>query len=105
MSVYKKSSSLVISRVRVILATGLLLTGNASAANLLTNGSFESGLAPWTFTLGSGVQGVQFQDGSTHDDGNWSEAVQAWSPISAVPWGERLSQSGISLSAGQLVTV
>src|SRR6202000_1778862 len=101
---YKKNS-LVVSGVRVILATGLLVAGDASAANLLTNGSFESGLAPWTFTLGSGVQGVQYQDGTTHDDGNWSEAIQAWSPTSAVLWGARLSQGGISLSAGQLVTV
>jgi Carbohydrate binding domain/Glycosyl hydrolase family 26 len=102
---YKKDFSLVNSGVWIILATGLLAAGDASAANLLTNGSFESGLAPWTFTLGSGVQGTQYQDGTTHDDGNWSEAIQAWSPISAAPWGARLGQSGISLSAGQVVTV
>jgi len=105
MSRFHKNSIFVALGIRVILATGLLVAGDASAANLLTNGSFESGLAPWTFTLGSGVQGVQYQDGTTHDDGNWSEAIQAWSPTSAVLWGARLSQGGISLSAGQLVTV
>ncbi len=102
---YKNKSSLVISGVRVILATGLLMAGNASAANLLTNGSFESGLSPWTFSLGYGVQGIQYQDRSTHSDGNWSEAIQAWSPASSVAWGAILSQGGISLSAGQVVTV
>src|SRR5580698_3551207 len=105
MSRFHKNSIFVALGIRVILATGLLVAGDASAANLLTNGSFESGLAPWTFTLGSGVQGVQYQDGTTHDDGNWSEAIQAWSPTSAVLWGARLSQGGISLSAGQVVTV
>jgi beta-mannanase len=102
---YKRNTSYVISGVRVILAAGLLVAGNASAANLLTNGSFEAGLAPWTFSLGNGIQGIQYQDGSTHDDGNWSEAIQAWSPTSAVAWGAILSQKGISLSAGQVVTV
>ncbi len=102
---YKKNSSLVTLGVRILLATGLLLAGNASAASLLTNGSFESGLAPWTFTLANGGQGVQYQDGTTHDAGNWSEAIQVWSPVSVVPWGARLSQGGISLSAGQVVTV
>ena len=102
---YKNNSSFVISGIGAILATGLLVAGNASAGNLLTNGSFEAGLAPWTFSLGNGVQGVQYQDGSTHDDGNWSAAIQIWSPVSAAPWGARLSQGGISLSAGQAVTV
>ena len=102
---YKRNLSLVILVVRVILVTCLLVARVASAANLLTNGSFESGLAPWTFNLGNGVQGTQYQDGSTHDDGNWSEAIQAWSPASAVAWGARLSQGGISLSAGEVVTV
>ncbi len=101
----KKNFSIVILGVRVMLATGLLVAGDASAANLLTNGSFESGLSPWTFSLASGVQGIQYQDGSTHDDGSWSEAVQAWSPASTAPWGAILSQRGISLSAGQVVTV
>ncbi len=102
---YKKKSSAVISGFRVLLAVGLLAVGNAAAAGTLTNGSFESGLSPWTFTLGNGVQGLQYQDGSTHDDGKWSEAIQTWSPASSVPWGARLSQSGISFSAGQVVTV
>jgi beta-mannanase len=102
---YKNNSSFVISGIGVILATGLLVAGNASAANLLTNGSFESGLSPWTFSLGDGVQGIQYQDGGTHTDGNWSEEIQAWSPASAVAWGARLSQGGISLAAGQVVTV
>ena len=59
------------------LAAGLLVAGDASAANLLTNGSFEAGLSPWTFSLANGVQGIQYQDGGTHTDGNWSEAIQA----------------------------
>ena len=102
---YKNNSSFVISGIGAILATGLLVAGNASAGNLLTNGSFEAGPAPCTFSLGNGVQGVQYQEGSTHDDGNWSAAIQIWSPVSAAPWGARLSQGGISLSAGQAVTV
>jgi beta-mannanase len=102
---YKKNFSFAVLYAPVILVTGLLAAGSASAANLLTNGSFESGLAPWTFTLSNGVQGIQYQDGSTHDDGNWSEAIQAWSPASSVAWGARLSQGKLSLSAGQVVTV
>ncbi len=102
---YKTRSSFFITGVRVFLATGVLMASHASAANLLTNGSFESGLSPWTFTLASGIQGIQYQANSTHTDGNWSEAIQAWSPVSSAPWGERLSQAGISLSAGQVVTV
>ncbi len=105
MSKYKRSYSFVVPGIPVLLATGLLLVSNASAANLLTNGSFESGLSPWTFTLGGGVQGVQYQDSGTHTDGNWSEAIQAWSPVSSAPWGLRLSQGGISIAAGQVVTI
>jgi Carbohydrate binding domain len=81
------------------------MASDASAANLLTNGSFESGLSPWTFTLGSGIQRVQYQDTGTHTDGNWSEAIQARSPVSSITWGERLSQGGIVLSAGEVITV
>ncbi len=102
---HEKNSSLVILSAPVILVIGLLMAGDASAANLLSNGSFESGLSPWTFTLGTGIQGVQYQDAGTHDAGNWSEAIQMWSPASTVPWGAILSQPGISLSAGQVVTV
>jgi beta-mannanase len=102
---YKKSFSFFISGVRAILAASLLFASGASAANLLTNGSFESGLSPWTFTLGSGVQGTQYQDDGTHTDGNWSEAIQAWSPAASAAWGIRLSQGGISLAAGQVVTI
>ncbi len=105
MFTYTKIPSSFIPAVRIILATGLLAAGDASAANLVTNGSFESGLSPWTFTLGSGVQGTQYQDSGTYTDGDWSEAVQAWSPASSAPWGARLSQPGISLYAGQVVTV
>ena len=100
----KHFSSLILS-VPVILAAGLFMASDASAANLLTNGSFESGLWPWTFTLGNGIQGAQYQDSGTHTDGYWSEAIQAWSPVSSVPWGARLSQAGIPLYAGQVVTV
>ena len=99
---YKKNSSLVTLGVRILLATGLLLAGNASAASLLTNGSFESGLAPWTFTLANGGQGVQYQDGTTHDDGNWSEAIQVWSPISVVPWGANLAKGGFLFPRARL---
>src|SRR6201986_2632203 len=105
MSRFHKNSIFVALGIRVILATGLLVAGDASAANLLTNGSFESGLAPWTFTLRSGVQGTQYQDGTTHDDGNWAEAIQAWSRISATPLVTRIGKRRISLSAGHFVTV
>ena len=102
---YQRKSSFVISGVRFMLAAGLLLASDASAANLLMNGSFETGLSPWTFTFASGVRGVQFQDSGTHSDGNWSEAIRVWSPASSPTWGARLGQAGISLYAGQVVTI
>ncbi len=91
--------------VPIFLATGLLMASDTSPLNLVTNGSFETGLYSWTFTLGNGVQGTQYQDGGTHTNGNWSEAIQAWSPSSSVPWGEKLSQDKIALAAGQVVTI
>jgi hypothetical protein len=100
-----KKYSFVFRAVPIFLATGLLMASDTSPVNLVTNGSFETGLYSWTFTLGSGVQGTQYQDGDTHSNGNWSEAVQAWSPASSVPWGAVLSQNQIALSAGQVVTV
>ena len=81
------------------------MASNTSPVNLVTNGSFETGLYSWTFTLANGVQGTQYQDGHTHSNGNWSEAVQAWSPASSAPSGAILSQNQIALSAGQVVTV
>jgi hypothetical protein len=81
------------------------MAGDTSSVNLVTNGSFETGLYSWTLTFGNGVRGAHYQDGSTHSNGNWSEAVQVWSPASPLPWGARLSQDQIALSAGQVVTV
>ncbi len=74
---YKRKYLSFPAGIPVVLAAGLLMASNASGASLLTNGSFETGLWPWTFTLGNGVQGVQYQDGTTHTDGYWSEAIQS----------------------------
>ena len=100
-----KTYSFVFAPISIFLATGLLMASDTSPVNLVTNPSFETGLYSWTLTLGKGVKGKQYQDGDVHSNGNWSEAVQVWSPPSPVPWGARLSQDQIALSAGQVVTV
>lgn len=54
----------------LVVATALCLAG-AAHASLVTNGSFESGLAGWTCTAspgscGAGTQGGAAQDGAAH---------------------------------------
>jgi hypothetical protein len=73
--------------------------------NLLQNWSFEDGLSPWSVVVRGEAAGANAQDETTAADGTSSERVDVWSATPSVPWNVQLQQTGLSLAAGQEVTV
>jgi hypothetical protein len=78
-------------------------------ANLVRNGSFESGSAPWSFSHNGGASATGTLDCSTSSKGpttgRWSGKISTANLGSDGAWDVQLRQSGLSLPAGSPVTV
>jgi hypothetical protein len=72
---------------------------------LVVNGSFESGIAPWTLGLSSGATAVQSVVTTTAVDGTRSDQIQITKVVSGCAWCVQVSQTGLALKAGVPVTV
>jgi hypothetical protein len=83
-------------------------TGTASAANLLSNGSFEntgSGwLSPWYLGVKSGGAGTVSQTSGTKVDRSYSALLNVTTASSSAPWVVQLSQDA-ALTSSQTYTV
>lgn len=76
-----------------------------ASANLLVNGSFESGLSPWMFLVQNGAAASQTQDCTTATDGRCSEKINVATSTPNLLWSVQLRQGNIPLTAGRTMTV
>jgi hypothetical protein len=74
-------------------------------ASSIENGSFETGLAPWTFAVANGAAATQKQDTSAAADGTQSEAIHVSKATAGVAWSVNVSQRSLAFNAGDTVTV
>lgn len=78
----------------------------SNAANLISNGSFEttgaSWLSPWVLQITNGAAATASQSGSTQTDGSYSSLVNITQVVN--PWDIQLKQP-VSLSSGQTYTI
>ena len=92
----------------MLAVAALMVAGSAQAAtNLVTNGSFESGLADWTI-VGTETQGfppvaITYGDAAPYPNGAFGEAVPADNSVSLSPdpVGTRAAYFVSDFSAGQ----
>lgn len=94
-------------RIPALVTVALLAAGPAAASNLVTNGSFESGLDGWT-VIGSESQGyppvaITYGEAVPYPDGAFGEAVPPDNAVSLSldPVGTRAAYFVSDFSAGQ----
>src|SRR4051812_29755339 len=82
---------------------GPATTLSEAAANQVTNGGFESGVAPWHLDVTSPASASLTRDSATRYAGSYSARVAVPTATPATPWYAQLRQDNLALAAGQPV--
>jgi hypothetical protein len=77
----------------------------ATPSNLVQNGSFESGTAPWMLKVVSPAAGSLVRDTGSASDGTSSAKLTISTSSSSAPWNLQFRQDNLSLANGRKYTV
>src|SRR5450759_1366705 len=80
-------------------------TATPAPNNLVQNGSFESGTAPWTLKVVSPAAGSLVRDAGSASDGTSSAKLTISTSSSSAPWNLQFRQDNFSLASGRKYTV